>query len=72
VLEKARNEFVTPYGIGSYYAAIGENETALDWLEKAYEQRDGTLVWIKVHPRMDGLRGEPRFRELLSKMKLDA
>jgi len=71
VLAQASNRFVSPYGIASYYAVAGELATALDWLERAYQQRDGTLIWIKVHPRMDPLRGEPRFRELLSKMKLD-
>jgi TolB-like protein/Tfp pilus assembly protein PilF len=71
LVERSQTAYVSPYGIASAYAVAGENAKALDWLERAYEQRDGTLVWIKVHPRMDGLRAEPRFRELLSKMKLD-
>ena len=68
----SQKQFVSPYGIASYYAVIGDNERALDWLEKAYAERDGTLVWLKVHPRMDGLRGEPRFRDLLARMRLDS
>jgi len=68
----AQKQFVSPYGIASYYAIIGDNERALDWLEKAYSERDGTLVWLKVHPRLDGLRGEPRFRDLLARMRLDS
>ena len=68
----ARTQFVSPYGIASYYAVIGDNERALDWLDKAYSERDGTLVWLKVHPRLDGLRGEPRFRDLLARMRLDS
>jgi serine/threonine-protein kinase len=67
----SRRRFVSAYGMASYYAVTGDNERALEWLERAYEQRDGTLVWLKVHPRLDGLRGEPRFRELLARMKLD-
>jgi eukaryotic-like serine/threonine-protein kinase len=66
----ARTQFVSPYGIASYYAVIGDNARALDWLGKAYAERDGTLTWLKVHPRLDGLRGEPRFRELLARMRL--
>jgi eukaryotic-like serine/threonine-protein kinase len=66
----AQTQFVSPYGIASYYAVIGDNARALDWLGKAYAERDGTLVWLKVHPRLDGLRGEPRFRELLARMRL--
>jgi eukaryotic-like serine/threonine-protein kinase len=71
LIERARSAYVSHYGIASALAVAGENGRALDWLERAYEQRDGTLVWIKVHPRMDGLRAEPRFRELLAKMRLD-
>jgi eukaryotic-like serine/threonine-protein kinase len=72
VLALAQRQFVGPYGIASFYAVAGENATALDWLERAYAQRDGTLVVIKVHPRLDGLRGEPRFRDLLAAMRLDS
>jgi serine/threonine protein kinase/tetratricopeptide (TPR) repeat protein len=68
----AQKEFVSPYGIASYYAVTGENARALDWLEKAYSERDGTLVWLKVHPRLDGVRGEPRFRDLLARLRLDS
>jgi serine/threonine protein kinase/tetratricopeptide (TPR) repeat protein len=68
----AQKQFVSPYGIASYYAVIGDNDRALDWLERAYSERDGTLVWLKVHPRLDGLRGEPRFRDLLARMRLDS
>jgi eukaryotic-like serine/threonine-protein kinase len=72
VEELSQKQFVSPYGIASFYAVIGENDRALDWLEKAYSERDGTLVWLKVHPRLDGLRGEPRFRDLLARLKLDS
>ncbi len=72
VLELAQKQFVSPYGIASYYAVTGDHDRALDWLERAYAERDGTLVWLKVHPRLDGLRGEPRFRDLLARMQLDS
>jgi len=71
VLALARKQFVSPYGIASYYAVTGESDSALDWLEKAYAERDGTLVWLKVHPRLDSIRGEPRFRDLLARMRLE-
>jgi serine/threonine protein kinase/tetratricopeptide (TPR) repeat protein len=71
LVARSERQYVSPYGIASAFAVAGENERALDWLEKAFEQRDGTLVWIKVHPRMDGLRAEPRFRELLARLHLD-
>jgi serine/threonine protein kinase len=50
------------------YARLGENEKALDWLEKAYEKRDGRLVNMKMDPDWDLLWGEPRFQKLLQRM----
>jgi serine/threonine-protein kinase len=72
VLALEQKQFVSPYGIASYYAVTGDNHRALDWLERAYAERDGTLVWLKVHPRLDGLRAESRFRDLLARMRLDS
>ena len=72
VLRQAKVRFVSPYGIASYYAVTGAIPEELDWLEQAYQQRDGTLVWLKVHPRLDVLRGEPRFRDLLARMRLES
>jgi tetratricopeptide (TPR) repeat protein len=71
VLARRDHQFVSPYGVASYYAVTGETGLALDWLERAFAQRDGALVWIKVHPRLDSVRGEPRFRDLIARMRLD-
>ncbi len=71
LLERAKSRYVSPYGIASIYACMNEVDTSLDWLEKAYAQHDQTLVWIKVHPRLDPLRGHPRYEALLKKMSLD-
>ncbi len=38
--------------------------------ERAYDEHDSTLVWLKVHPRFDALRDEARFRALLERMHL--
>jgi serine/threonine protein kinase/tetratricopeptide (TPR) repeat protein len=71
LLEKSKTSYVSPYGIASIYACMNEVDTALDWLERAHVQHDQTLVWIKVHPRLDPLRGHPRYQALLKKMSLD-
>jgi serine/threonine-protein kinase len=65
------SRFVSPYSLASYFAVANEPERALDWLERAHAERDGALVWIKVHPRLDPLRQEPRFRDLLRRMNLE-
>ena len=41
----------------------------MDWLERGVKVRDRALVWARVHPRLDALRGEPRFEKLLTAMK---
>jgi serine/threonine protein kinase/tetratricopeptide (TPR) repeat protein len=70
---KARRgrQYVSPWGLASIYARLGETGSALEWLERAYEEHDSTLVWLKVHPRFDALRTEPRFTALLKRMGLD-
>jgi serine/threonine-protein kinase len=70
-LERQRAErYVSPWALASIHARLEENAAALDWLERALEERDSTLTWLKVHPRFDSLHEEPRFRALLARMKL--
>ena len=66
--EMAGSRYVTPYGFALIHTALGEKSAALDWLEKAYEERNGWMVYLQVEPRLDTLRGEPRFQDLLARM----
>jgi len=50
--------------------ALGEKQQALDWLEKAYEDRNWWMPWLKVEPRLDPLRSDPRFVALLRRVGL--
>ena len=70
LLEHSKRDFVSTYGIACVYAALGENEQALTWLKKAYADRDENLGGMKVDPRLDSLRSNPRFNVLLKKMGL--
>jgi len=71
-LQRWREErYVSPWGLASIYARLGEEGRALDWLERAYADHDSTLVWLKVHPRFDPLRKHPRFVALLRQMNLE-
>lgn len=49
-------------------AGLGENDQALKHLDRAYESRSSALVFLKVEPLFDGLRGDPRFTDLLHRM----
>jgi serine/threonine protein kinase len=48
----------------------GEHEDALNWLERAYQDRKGRMPFLLVEPRLDPLREEPRFQDLLRRMNL--
>jgi serine/threonine protein kinase len=54
------------------WAGLGEKNKALDDLEKAYLERESALAFLKVWPVLDSLRSEPRFFELLKKLKLNS
>jgi TolB-like protein/DNA-binding winged helix-turn-helix (wHTH) protein/Tfp pilus assembly protein PilF len=53
------------------YLGIGDNEQALAWLERAYQEKSDILPYIKVEPFFDPLRGDPRFADLLRRVGLD-
>ena len=56
------------YVKAAQFVTLGENQAALDELEKAYEERDSFVSLINVDPRVDALRNEPRFKELVKKI----
>ncbi len=56
--------------LADVYAGLGEKEPALESLEKAYDERQGRLIQLKMSPRYDSLRAEPRFQNLLKKLGL--
>ena len=68
--ELSKRRYVAPVEIAFLHAGLGENTQALDWLEKAWEDRSFRLTWIKVWPQFDHLRGEPRFQALIRRMGL--
>ena len=58
------------YQIAGAYAWNGDRDKAFEWLDRAYKQRDGGLADIKFDPLFDSLRGDPRYRAFLRKMRL--
>ena len=61
-----------PYPVAVIYAALGQKDDAFAWLERAYEERDSWMDYLGLDPRLDGLRADPRFGDLLRRMKLAA
>jgi len=65
---QSRSSYVPPYNIAMIYAALGEKDHALDWLEKGYEARDVHMIFLKVDPKWDSFRTDSRFQNLLERM----
>ena len=68
LLEK--DKYVPSYPVAVIHAALGEKDHALALLEKAYEARDSWMDYLAIDPRLDGLRSDPRFADLLRRMNL--
>ena len=60
--------YVKPLKIAELYACAGERDRALDWLEKAYEDRTIEMVYLSNFPAWDSLRSDPRFQDLPRRM----
>jgi len=70
LLELSAAKYVPPYNIALIYNALDERDHALEWLEKAFEQRDPKMTFLKVEPKWNNLRNEPRFFDLMKRIKL--
>jgi len=49
---------------------MGNKAAALDWLDRAYDEHDFSLVFLQVAPWFESLRGEARFEQLIRRMQL--
>ncbi|MEK6322621.1 MAG: protein kinase [Acidobacteriota bacterium] len=70
LVAQSQKRYISPYLIALIYARLGEKDQTIQWLEKAYENRDNWMVWIKVDPGLDFLRSDPRFTDLLQRVGL--
>jgi tetratricopeptide (TPR) repeat protein len=70
-LKSLRKRGIVPSGsIGILYGALGDLNEAFGWLEKAYEERDPQLTYLKAGRRFEPLRQDPRLRELMRRVGL--
>jgi Tfp pilus assembly protein PilF len=71
LLKRAKRAYVSPALLAVLYLALGENDQGFERLDRAYRERDSRLLEIKVLPEFDGVRSDPRFKELLKKVGLE-
>jgi tetratricopeptide (TPR) repeat protein len=69
--EVSRQRYFPSYAVATIYTGLGDKERALEWLEKAYEERCGWMAFLRVDPALDSLRSEGRFKDLLRRVGLN-
>jgi hypothetical protein len=52
------------------YVALNDKDSAFHWLDRARQAHTWNLMYVRVDPRIDSLRSDPRFESLLSSMGL--
>lgn len=66
----SKQKYVPAYPVAAIYAALGQKDEAFARLERAYDERDSWMDYLGLDPRLDGLRPDPRFADLLRRMNL--
>jgi TolB-like protein/DNA-binding winged helix-turn-helix (wHTH) protein/Tfp pilus assembly protein PilF len=66
----SEHKYVPATDTALIYAGLGEKDRSFAWLEKAYQEHSFTLNNLKVEPRFDALRSDPRFADLLRRIGL--
>jgi len=66
-----KKEHVSPFFFALVFAGLNDKEKALEWLEKSYEEKSGSVRYLKMEPRLQNLRNEPRYSALMKKIGLE-
>jgi DNA-binding winged helix-turn-helix (wHTH) protein/TolB-like protein/Tfp pilus assembly protein PilF len=64
------HRYVPAYFIAAVYMGMNDRDRAFNWLEHALGERSDWLIWLRVHPYLDGLRGDPRYASLEARVGL--
>jgi hypothetical protein len=70
LLARAKQSYASPFDIALVYTALGDKDAAFAWLDKAMKDHSTWLVYSKWEPRLDPLRSDPRFQDLLRRIGL--
>ena len=65
-----KQKYIAPYFFAGMHIGLGEDDRAIEYLEKSYEEHSHWLIYLHIDPSMDGLRSNPRFQDLLRRVGL--
>ena len=65
-----KQEPVSPFFFALVYAGLNDKQKALEWLESSYKEKSGSVRYLKMEPRLQNLRNEPRYTALMKKIGL--
>ena len=68
---KSNGRYVPSYNLAMIYNGLDNREESLNNLEKAFAEKDARLILLKVEPKWNNLRNEPRFTELMRRMNFE-
>jgi len=68
---QSKNMYVSSDIVATIYVALGDHDRAFEYLQKAFEDRAGWMIWLRVDPVWNPLRNDQRFYTLLKKMDLE-
>jgi DNA-binding winged helix-turn-helix (wHTH) protein/TolB-like protein/Tfp pilus assembly protein PilF len=68
LMEQSRRVHLLPSNIAAVYAGLGDADRAFEWLDKGFSERDTNLIYLKVDPTWNALRGDRRFAPFLRRM----
>jgi serine/threonine-protein kinase len=67
--QQAERKYVSPGTMADLYFLLGDKDQAFALLERAYDERDNMIVQLKVEPMFDPIRSDPRFNDLLRRLR---
>jgi serine/threonine protein kinase/Tfp pilus assembly protein PilF len=70
LLALSRHSYVPPHAVVHIYLGLGDHQKVFDWLEKSYQERSNSLLWLGVGTLFDPVRSDPRFEMYLRKIGL--
>jgi TolB-like protein/Tfp pilus assembly protein PilF len=70
--KESERRYINPFAIALIYIGLGRKDEAFEWLDAAFRERSDMLVYLRVDPRLDSIRSDPRFTSLATRVGVPA